>query len=316
MRRFTLLVLSLVLTFTLLAVSAPTSEAVPYPSHQSTATKLEIGGIFDQIDSLLSSFNQIDSLLNNFTTDLNSLIPQQTTPPSVNITSVKTVNTGKSSTTPQVIVTVKNGKVALDGVRIDVVYKNSAGANVLSNSTVLALKADETRSITFKPQSLPAGSYGVGVTVYKNGTDPSNKATPPYDLKENAATLTIAGAGTAGDEGIQISSVGGILSQLSPWVYFIIVMTGLITVALFFVFWQNRSGEDRFGDDHFKGDDYVVGDSNMSNPAALRSAPPKAEYLADRGVISKPRRSRKIEVTAPEGASEEGDTNENPPRST
>src|SRR5660397_186289 len=172
MRRFALLVISLVLTFTLLAISAPPSEAVPFPSHQSTATKLEIGG----------SLDQIDSLLNNFTTDLNSLIPQQTTPLSVNITSVKTVNTGTSSTTPQVIVTVKNGKVALDGVRIDVLYKNSAGANVLSNSTVLALKADETRSITFKPQSLPAGSYGIGVTVYKNGTDPSNKATPPYDL--------------------------------------------------------------------------------------------------------------------------------------
>src|SRR5660397_135271 len=111
MRRFALLVISLVLTFTLLAISAPPSEAVPFPSHQSTATKLEIGG----------SLDQIDSLLNNLTTDLNSLIPQQTTPPSVNITSVKTVNTGTSSTTPQVIVTVKNGKVALDGVRIDAV---------------------------------------------------------------------------------------------------------------------------------------------------------------------------------------------------
>ncbi|HEX7515481.1 MAG TPA: hypothetical protein VF393_07845, partial [archaeon] len=227
-----------------------------------------------------------------------------------------TVNTGTSSTTPQVIVTVKNGKVALDGVRIDVLYKNSAGANVLSNSTVVALKADETRTITFKPLSLPAGSYGIGSTVYKNGTDPSNKATPPYDLKENAATLTIAGAGTAGDEGIQVSNVGGILSQLSPWIYFIIVMTGLITVALFFVFWQNRSGEDRFGDDHFQGDGYVGGESNISNPAALRSVTPKAEHRSDQGVISKPRRSRKIEVTAHEGASEEGDTKENPPRST
>ncbi|MDD1725620.1 MAG: hypothetical protein LUQ34_01895 [Euryarchaeota archaeon] len=303
------------MTFTLLAISAPPSEAVPFPSHQSTATNLEIGGIFDQIDSLLSSLDQIDSLLNNFTTDLNSLIPQQTTPPSVNITSVKTVNTGKSSTTPQVIVTVKNGKAVLDGVRIDVVYKNSAGAKALSNSTVLALKAEETRSITFKPQSLPAGSYVVGVTVYKSGTDPSNKASPPYDLKENAATLIIAGAGTAGDEGIQISSVGGILSQLSPWIYFIIVMTGLISVALFFVFWQNKSGEDRFGDDHFKGDDYVAGDS-IRNPAALRSASPKADNSSERRIISKPRRSRKIEVTAPDGASEESDTNENPPRST
>jgi hypothetical protein len=316
MRRFALLVLSLVLTFTLLAISALPSEAVPFPSRQSTATKLEIGGIFDQIDSLLSSLDQINNMLNNFTTDLSSLIPQQTTPPSVNITSVKTVNTGKSSATPQVIVTVKNGKVALDGVRIDVVYKSSAGANVLSNSTVLALKADETRSITFKPQSLPAGSYVVTVTAYKNGTNPSNKATPPYDLKENAATLTIGGAGTAGDEGIQVSNVGGILSQLSPWIYFIIVMTGLITVALFFVFWQNRSGEDRFQDDHFRGGDYVTGDSRMSNPVALRNTSPEAEHRSDPRVISKPQRSRKIEVTAPEGSSEEGEANENPPRST
>ncbi|MGZ4863365.1 MAG: hypothetical protein ACXV5H_02100 [Halobacteriota archaeon] len=306
----------LVLTFTLLAISAPPSEALPVPSHQMTATKLEIGGIFDQINSLLSSLDQINSQLNNFTTNLNSLIPQQTTPPSVNITSVKTVNTGASATTPQVIVTVKNGKVALDGVRIDVLYKNSAGATVLSNSTVLALKADETSSVTFKPQGLPAGSYGVRVTVYKNGTDPSNKATPPYDLKENAATLTIAGAGTGGDEGIQVNNVGGILSQLSPWIYFIIVMTGLITVALFFVFWQNRSGEDRFGDDHFRGGDYVRGGSNTSKSAALSSATPKAERRSDRGVISEPRRSRKIEVTAQEGDSEEGDTKENHFRST
>jgi hypothetical protein len=317
MRRFALLVLSLVLTFTALVVIAPISEAIAPPSDRSTVAQLDSGGVF----------NQIDSLLNNLTKrfDLNSLIPQQATTPSVNITSVKTVNTEQSVTTPQVIVTVQNGKVALDGVKIDVVYKNSAGANVLSNSTVLALKAEETRSITFKPQGLSAGSYIIGVVVYKNGTDPSNQATPPYDVQQNATTLTIAslaptvgGTGKAEGEGVQVSSVGDILSQLNPWMYFIIAMTGLITVALFFVFSQNRSGEDRFEDDHFKGDDYVAGDSSISNPPVRSSASPTVEYRADLGVTSKPQRSRKIEVTAPEGATEEaGVINaKNPPRST
>jgi len=316
MRRFALLVLSLVLTFTALVILAPLSDAMTLPSYQSTTAQLDNGGVF----------NQIDSLLNNFTKrfDLNSLIPQQTTTPSVNITSVKTVNAGQSTATPQVIVTVQNGKVALDGVRIDVVYKNSAGAKVLSNSTVLALKAEETRSITFMPQGLSAGSYAIGVVVYKNGTEPSNQATPPYDVQQNAATLTIAsltstetGAGKAADAGIGISNVGDILSHLSPWMYFIIAMTGLITAALFFVFSQNRSGEDRYDYDHFKGDDYGAGDSTISNPPALSSASPTVEHRSDLGAISKPQRSRKIEVTAPDGASEEAGVTaaKNPPRS-
>ncbi len=242
MRRFTLLVLSLVLMCTGLVISAPLSEALAPPSHQSTAAQLSNGGVFDQIDSLLNNFTK------RF--DLNSLIPQQTTNPSVNITSV---NTGQSTQTPQVIVAVQNGKVALDGVRIAVSYKNSAGAYVLSNSTVLALKAEETRSITFTPQGLSAGSYVVGVVVYKDGTNPSNQATPPYDARQNAVTLTIAsptsaqtGSGKAQDSQFQMSNVGDILGHLSPWTYFIIAMTGLITVALFFVFSQNRSAEDRY----------------------------------------------------------------------
>jgi hypothetical protein len=317
MRRLALLVLSLVLTFTALIILAPLSEAIDISPHQSTAAQLDNNGVFNQIDSLLSNFTK------RF--DLNSLIPQQTTTPSVNITSVKTVNTGQSTATPQVIVTVQNGKVALDGVRIDVVYKNSAGANVLSNSTVLALKAEETRSITFTPQGLSAGSYAIGVVVYKNGTDPSNQATPPYDVQQNAATLTItsltptkAATGKAADSEIGISNVGDVISHLSPWAYFIIAMTGLITVALFFVFSQNRSGEDRYDDDHFKGDDYGAGDSSISNPPALSSASPTVEHRSDLGVISKPQRSRKIEVTAPEEASEGAGvtTTRNPPRST
>jgi hypothetical protein len=317
MRRFALLVLSLILTCTTLVIFAPLSEALALPPHQSTAAQLDTGGVF----------NQLGSLLNNLTKrfDLNSLIPQQTKTTSVNITSVKTVNTGQSTTTPQVIVAVQNGKVALDSVRIDVVYKNSAGAYVLSNSTVLALKADETRSVTFTPQGLSAGSYVIGVVVYKNGTDPSNQATPPYDAQQNAATLTIAsltstekGAGKAEDDGIQISNVGDILSYLGTWIYFIVVMTGLITVALYFIFWQNRSGEDRFEDDHFKGDDYSAGDTSTSYPPALSSVFPTVKYPSDLGVVSKPRRSRKIEVTAPDEASEgaEATKAKNHPRST
>jgi len=315
MRRFALLVLSLVLMCTGLVISAPLSEALAPPSHQSTAAQLSNGGVFDQIDSLLNNFTK------RF--DLNSLIPQQTTNPSVNITSVKTVNTGQSTQTPQVIVAVQNGKVALDGVRIAVSYKNSAGAYVLSNSTVVALKAEETRSITFTPQGLSAGSYVVGVVVYKDGTNPSNQATPPYDAQQNAATLTIAsptsaqtGSGKAEDAQFQMSNVGDILGHLSPWTYFIIAMTGLITVALFFVFSQNRSAEDRYQEDHFKRDDNVAGDSRVSNTPPLSVAPPTVEYRSGQGGISEPRRSRKIEVTAPDGATEEAraTTTKDPPR--
>jgi len=316
MRRFALLVLSLFLTFTGLVISAPLSEAIAFPSNHSTVAQLEYAGIFDQIDSLLTN------LTKRF--DINSILPQQTTTPSVNITSVKTVNTGQSSATPQVIVTVQNGKVALDGVRINVAYKNSAGANVLSNNTVLSLKAEETRSIIFTPQGL-SGSYGVGVTVYKNGTDPSNQATPPYDVKQNAATLTIAsptstqtGAANAEGKGVQVSNVGDILSHISPWMYFIIAMTGLITVALFFVFSQNRSGEDRYEADHFQGDDYEVGERYISNSPPVSSASQTVEHRSDSGDTSRSQRSRNIEVTAPEGASAEAGvtTAKNPPRST
>ena len=315
MRRFALLVLSLVLTFTGLVISAPLSEAIVFPSNHSTFAQLDSASIFDQIDSLLTNFTK------RF--DINSIIPQQTTTPSVNITSVKTVNTGQSSATPQVIVTVQNGKVALDGVRINVAYKNSAGANVLSNNTVLPLKAEETRSITFTPQGLSAGNYMVGVTAYKNGTDPSNQATPPYDVKQNAATLTIASptstqTGAAEDKGVQVSNVGDILGHISPWMYFIIAMTVLITVALFFVFSQNRSGDDRYEADHFQGDDYGAGERYISNSPPISSASQTVEHRSELGDTSRSQRSRNIEVTAPEGASAEAGVTaaKNPPRST
>jgi len=63
----------------------------------------------------------------------------------------------------------------------------------------------------------------------------------------------------------------------------------------------------RFGDDHFKGGGYGPGDSSLSNRTPLRSESPIAVHRLDDNVsspISRPRRSRKIEVTAPEGSSE------------
>jgi hypothetical protein len=84
-------------------------------------------------------------------------------------------------------------------------------------------------------------------------------------------------------------------------------MTGLITAALFFVFSQNRSGEDRYEDDHFKGDGYGPGDVRLSNPRPLSSTSPTVDRSDDNisSGDSRPRRSRRIEVTAPEGTSEE-----------
>ena len=320
MRRFALLALSLVLAFTALLIFAPLSEAMVLPPRQSTAAQLNTGGnVLDQIGSLLDNFTK------HF--DINPFAPQQTATPSVKITSVKTANSGQSTATPEVIVTLQNGQVALDGVRVNVVYNNPAGATVLSDSTVIALKSNEARSITFVPKGLPGGSYGIRVVVYKNGTDPSNQATPPYTEQQNAATLVIAsptptaaGAGKAADPGSQTSNVGDILGHLSPWIYFIIAMTGLITIALFFVFSQNRSAEDRYGGDHFKGDGYAAGDSSISNPPPLSNEYPRAADRSDDnmpGAISGPRRSKRIEVTAPEGTAEESGVSQakNPPRS-
>jgi hypothetical protein len=320
MRRFALLALSLSWAFAALVMFAPLSEAMVPLQHHSTAAQLDVGG---------NIFDQLDSLLNNFTKrfDVNPLAPQQTATPSVKITAVKTANAGQSAPTPQVIVALQNGKVALDGVRVDVAYKNTAGVNVLSDSSVIALKSDEARSITFAPKGLPGGNYVIGAVVYKNGTDPSNQATPPYDVQQNAATLTIAsptpsgaGAGKAADPGSQSGNVGDILSHISPWMYFIIAMTGLITIALFFVFSQNRSGEDRYQDDHFKGGGYGAGDSSILNPPPLGNASPTAADRSDDnvpGAVSGARRSRRIEVTAPEWTSEESGTQvKSPLRST
>jgi hypothetical protein len=63
----------------------------------------------------------------------------------------------------------------------------------------------------------------------------------------------------------------------------------------------------RFGDARFKGDGYGPGDSSLSNRTPLRSEPPTDVHRLDDNMssaISRPRLSRTIEVTAPEGTSE------------
>jgi len=307
MRRFALLTLSLSWAFIALVAFAPLAAATVSIPHQSTVAQLNTGG---------NIFDQIDSLYNNFTKrldDINPLLPQQSATPSVKIAAVKTVTSGKSSVTPQVIVTLQNGKVALDGVRVDVIYKNTAGENVTSNSTVVALKVDETRSVTFTPTGLPAGNYVIGVVVYKNGTDPSNQATPPYDVEQNAAALAIASptpttaaAGKAGDAGSQTNNAGDFLTQLNPWIYFVIAITVLITIALFFVFSQDRSGEDRYEEDHFRRDGYPAGGSGMFDPPVL-SKSPSGGRPHDRasGSVFGRQPSRRIEVHESEVTSED-----------
>jgi hypothetical protein len=303
MRRFAVLALSLSWAFIALVAFAPLAEATVVIPHQATIAQLDTGG---------NIFNQIDSLYNNFTKrleDINPLAPQQAATPSVKIAAVKTATTGQSAATPQVIVTLQNGKVALDGVRVDVIYKDTAGANVTSDSAVVALKMDETRSITFTPMSLPVGSYTIGVVVYKNGTDPSDQATPPYDTQQNAATLAIASptpataaAGKAGDPGT--NNAGDVLTHLNSWVYFVIAITALISIALFFVFSQNRSGEDRYEEDHFRRDGYSAGGSGVFDAPALRYEPPSGDRSHDSAsdAVSGRRSSRKIEVDASEQA--------------
>jgi hypothetical protein len=274
--------------FASMVLCAPLSQA--FPSQTFSAAQLNIGGNF---------FDQIDSLLNNIF-DINSLLPQ-TPPPSVNITDVKTANAGQSGATQQVIVTVRNGRAALEGVRVDVGYKNTAGATVLSDSALVALKSDETRSITFAPKGLSNGKYAIGVVVYKNGTDPNSQATPPYDTRLNAATLVIAssassggGAGRALDPGGIASTFGNVLDNISPWMYFIFAMTGLVTIALFFVFSQNRSGDDRFQDEHFKAEGHNPRGNDAFKPPRSENASARApDHLADTApnAVTRPRRA-------------------------
>ena len=67
----------------------------------------------------------------------------------------------------------------------------------------------------------------------------------------------------------------------------------------------------RFGDDHFKGDGYGPGDSSLSNRTPLSGESPAVHHMDDNvsSLISRPRRSRRIEVTAPEGTAEISEVN-------
>ena len=294
MRCLTELIILTACVLAALILCAPLSQA--FSSHASNAAQLDTENFFDRIVNLLNNIF-----------DINSLLPR-TPSPTVNITDVKTVNTGPSSATPQVVITLKNGKVALEGVRVDVGYKNAAGTTVRTDSALLALKADEMRSTTFAPKGLSNGRYAIGVVVYKNGTDPSNQATPPFDARQNAATLIIvsptasgASANKAANSGGIASVVGNVLESISPWIYFIIAITGLITVALFFVFSQNRSSDDRFQYEHFKGDGYSLKENDPSKPPRSKNESTVAsDHLEDAAPNAVLRRPRRAEISPSE----------------
>jgi hypothetical protein len=68
----------------------------------------------------------------------------------------------------------------------------------------------------------------------------------------------------------------------------------------------------RFGDARFNGDGYVPGDNSLSNGTPLSRVPPTDVHRLDDNMsstISRPRLSRTIEVTAPEGTSERSGVN-------
>ena len=313
MQRRTLIALSVSWSFIALAVFAPLVHAEPYGHHEATTAQFSTGE---------SIYNQIDRMLNNLTkrfdinplAPVNPLAPTKEATPNVKIADVKTISSTQSASKPQVIVTLQNGNLAVSGVRIGIFYRSAAGINVLSESSVASLNADETRSIRFLPNGLADGSYTIGTAVYKDGTDPSNKATPPYDIKENAATLVIANptpsvapTAKASDPGSKASGLGTIQSQLNTWILFIIAITALVTIALFFVFSQNRSGEDRFEEDHFNDDGHSPGDSRTSSLAAAHQSSSLAAERARREAFDETARPhrRPIAIDAAESASDE-----------
>jgi len=57
--------------------------------------------------------------------------------------------------------------------------RTTAGANVTSDSAVVALKVDETRSLTFTHEFAKWVVITIGVVVIRTATDPSDQATPP-----------------------------------------------------------------------------------------------------------------------------------------
>ena len=63
----------------------------------------------------------------------------------------------------------------------------------------------------------------------------------------------------------------------------------------------------RFGEDHLKPDGYGPGDRSLSNGIPFSSGSPTAVHRTDdneSSAVSRPRRFRRIEVTAPERTSE------------
>ncbi len=304
MKRRSVLTFTATVALIALLVSMPLANAEMHGHQHTTAAQLVTDG---------SIYDQIDSMLNNLTKrfDINPLV--QTSPqaspkaatPSVKIADVKASSSGASNAKPQVTVTLQNGNAAASGVRVSVYYSTTAGSTASSDSTVVSLNAGETRNIQFSPRGLAPGSYRVSVVAFKDGTDPSNTSTPPYDMKENAITLSVTPSPTAAvtaqatETQGKSNNFGDVLSQVNTWIVFIIAITALITIALFFVFSQNKSGGDRFEEDHFK-DEYPPGDDNLSRTASALPLSPSSightsKELPD--TVARPRR-RQIAIDA------------------
>ncbi len=256
---------------------APLTQAQVYGYQYTAAAQIITHGtIFDQINGM---FNNLTSPFN-----INPLAPAKpeaspTATPSVKITDVKASNQGQLNANQQVTVSLQNGNVTVNDVRVSIFYITAAGGTAGSNSTVVSLSKGETRAIQFSPNDLAPGNYGVSVVAFKDGTDPTNKATPPYDMKENAVTISVTPASSAAPTdtvtGAQnnLDGFGDILSQFNSWIIFIVAITALITIALFFVFSQNKSGEDRFEEDHFKVE-YPPSDADQGKMFSIGPLPP------------------------------------------
>ncbi len=305
MQRYPIFTLTTSVALIILLVSVPLVPVEAHDYQSTTAQLVSQGSIYDQIDSMLNN------LTKRF--DINPLLQtdQQASPtiatPTVKITDVKSSSSTSSNTKPQVTVTLQNGNTAANGVRVSAFYSATTGSVASSDSTVMSLNAGETRAISFSPNGLATGSYKVSVVAFKDGTDPSNKATPPYDMKENAVTFTVTPSPTATptDKATEAqdnpNAFGDVLSQVNTWILFIIAITALITIALFFVFSQNKSGGDRFEEDHFR-DEYPPGEAVISDtPPAL--APPSSSTKQPPtdlpNTLTRPRR-RQIAIDAPE----------------
>ncbi len=309
MQRRSTLVFALIAALIVLLVSAPLAHAEVHGYQHTTAAQLvTYGTIFDEIDSMLNNLTKQFDIF-----DINPLAPSnpQVSPkaaaPSVKIADVKVSSPEQSNAKQQVTVTLQNGNTAANGVRVSVFYSTTAGSTASSDSTVVSLNAGETRAIQFSPNGLAQGSYGVSVVAFKDGTDPSNKVTPPYDMRENVVTLSVTPTPTAAptEKATEAQDVpnafGDVLSQVNTWILFIVAITALITIALFFVFSQNKSGGDRFEEDHFRGD-YPPGDADQSKMASTLPSQPSSTGRAPDELpttVALPRR-RQITIDAAE----------------